>query len=63
LRDALAILTVPIVETHMSNVHARDEFRHYSVISPIAKGQVVGFGVDSYLLGLRACVSLIRQAK
>ena len=54
LRDALAILTCPFVEIHMSNVHAREEFRHHSVLSEIAKGIVVGFGVDSYLLGLRA---------
>jgi 3-dehydroquinate dehydratase II len=63
LRDALAIFTGPIVEVHMSNVHAREEFRHLSVISPIVKGQIVGFGVDSYLLALRACVAMIEQAK
>jgi 3-dehydroquinate dehydratase II len=63
LRDALAIFTGPIVEVHMSNVHAREEFRHLSVISPIVQGQIVGFGVDSYLLALRACVTMIRQAK
>jgi len=57
LRDALAILTVPIVEIHMSNNHARDKFRQYSVISEIAKGYIAGFGMDSYLLGLRAAVS------
>jgi 3-dehydroquinate dehydratase-2 len=57
LRDALAILTVPIVEIHMSNNHARDKFRQYSVISEIAKGYIAGFGVDSYLLGLRAAVT------
>ena len=57
IRDALAILTAPIVEVHMSNIHAREEFRHHSVIAPIAKGQIAGFGVDSYLLALRACVS------
>ena len=57
IRDALAILTVPIVEIHMSNIHARDKFRQYSVISEIAKGTIAGFGVDSYLLGLRAAVS------
>jgi 3-dehydroquinate dehydratase-2 len=57
LRDALAILTVPIVEIHMSNNHAREEFRQHSVISPIAKGYIAGFGIDSYLLGLRAAVS------
>jgi 3-dehydroquinate dehydratase-2 len=57
LRDALAILTVPIVEVHMSNNHARDKFRQHSVISEIAKGYIAGFGVDSYLLGLRAAVA------
>ena len=54
LRDALAILTCPFVEIHMSNVHAREAFRHVSVLSEIAKGIVAGFGVDSYLLALRA---------
>ena len=54
LRDALAILTCPFIEIHMSNVHAREPFRHISVISEIAKGSVVGLGVDSYLLALRA---------
>ena len=54
LRDALAILTCPFIEVHMSNVHAREEFRHHSVLSEIAKGIVVGLGVDSYLLALRA---------
>lgn len=54
LRDALAILECPFIEVHMSNVHAREEFRHHSVLSAIAKGIVVGLGVDSYLLALRA---------
>ena len=57
MRDALAILTVPIVEIHMSNIHAREQFRHHSVFAEIALGQICGFGVDSYLLGLRAAVS------
>jgi len=57
IRDALAILTVPIVEIHMSNIHAREPFRHHSVFVEIVRGQIAGFGVDSYLLGLRALVS------
>ncbi len=57
--DALAILRIPIVEVHMSNVHAREEFRHHSVIAPHAKGVIAGFGVDSYLLALRALVPIL----
>lgn len=57
LRDALAILDCPIVEVHMSNIHAREPWRHTSVFAEIVRGQIAGFGVDSYLLGLRAAVS------
>ncbi|TYC51912.1 type II 3-dehydroquinate dehydratase [Zoogloea oleivorans] len=60
IRDALAILTCPIVELHMSNIHAREPFRHVSVFGDIVKGQICGFGVDSYLLALRAAVSALR---
>ena len=61
LRDALAILKVPIIECHMSNIHAREEFRHVSHVSPLAKGIIAGFGVHSYLLSLRAAVTVIQE--
>lgn len=63
IRDALAILTCPIVELHMSNIHAREEFRHHSVFAEIVQGQISGFGIDSYLIALRTAVAHATAAK
>ncbi|MGE4282246.1 MAG: type II 3-dehydroquinate dehydratase [Clostridia bacterium] len=61
IRDAVKSVTVPTVEVHLSNVHAREEFRSRSMIAPVCVGQISGFGGDSYLLGLRAIVNRIRS--
>jgi 3-dehydroquinate dehydratase II len=59
IRDALAACGVPAVEVHLSNIHSREEFRHTSLISPVAKGAIMGFGPHSYYLGLEALISLL----
>jgi 3-dehydroquinate dehydratase-2 len=59
IRDAIAGSGVATVEVHLSNIHTREAFRHTSLISPVAKGTIMGFGANSYLLGLEALVDLI----
>jgi 3-dehydroquinate dehydratase-2 len=58
LRDAIAASGVPTIEIHLSNVHAREEFRHKSLIAPVCLGQITGFGQKSYVLGLEAAVDV-----
>ncbi len=59
LRDAISAIQIPVVEVHLSNVYAREEFRHVSMISAVCKGKITGFGWRSYLLGLRALVDIL----
>ena len=54
LRDAISAVTTPVVEVHISSILAREEFRHTSMIAPVAKGSIMGFGLDSYRLGVEA---------
>jgi 3-dehydroquinate dehydratase-2 len=63
IRDAIAAVNIPAIEVHISNIHQREEFRHRSLIAPVVSGQISGFGPDSYLLGLRAAVSIVNAKK
>jgi 3-dehydroquinate dehydratase-2 len=60
IRDAISAVKVPTIEVHLSNIYAREEFRQKSLISPVAKGTISGFGPDSYLLGLEAAAALCK---
>jgi len=62
IRDAIAAANIPAVEVHLSNIYARDSFRHTSYIAPIAIGQITGFGIESYTLGLRALISRLSKS-
>lgn len=62
IRDALAAVRLPTIEVHLTNVHAREEWRRHSVISPITSGLIVGFGTNSYLLALAAAKTLIEES-
>ncbi|CUN50206.1 MAG: type II 3-dehydroquinate dehydratase [Mitsuokella jalaludinii] len=63
IRDAIAAIDVPVIEVHISNIHQREEFRHTSVLAPVAMGQICGLGVESYLAALEAIIYKLNRAE
>ncbi|MFH1996259.1 MAG: type II 3-dehydroquinate dehydratase [Candidatus Omnitrophota bacterium] len=63
IRDAVSSIDVPVIEAHLSNIYGREEFRHTSLIAPVAKGQISGFGAMSYELALEAAVRMLKKRK
>ncbi|MCP4649924.1 MAG: type II 3-dehydroquinate dehydratase [PVC group bacterium] len=61
IRDAISAIGIPTIEVHLSNIHAREEFRHVSTVAPVSRGQICGFGIKSYILGLEAALSIINE--
>lgn len=61
IRDAIAAVTIPTIEVHLSNIHAREEFRRISLVAPVSHGQITGFGIQSYVLGLQAAITLSKN--
>ena len=63
IRDAIAAIDVPVIEVHITNIHQREEFRHTSVLAPVAMGQICGLGVESYLAALEAIIYKLNRAE
>ncbi len=63
IRDAISAVNIPTVEVHMTNIYKREEFRHHSYIAPVCTGQISGFGINSYKLGLEAVVDYLSDNK